>query len=616
VATEPTRQAGHSSKQQQDEQTGQAIILDVVVEEPGSTCNIYQQDREHGALRMEGILAVETPRPADLARFPLESQRRALDIIGDSARRAHSRVSSEAPSLPVLLLSIIAVAPKAWVSGRLVGAIRTTAARNTASSQILQGWKLLAIPLADASQEQIQTASQLAPERRAALAAFVVSQEQGNRHEGVGSAPADDLVQWLEAPEAARFVRQAKAIWRQNQRQQETQGGSAWGPREHLRIGKHPPQEEEQRVAWKALTGVSLQQLREQGLGAYAEAEHLLRLVPQRFQQYLGELLLDDERVLYFIERPRLRVSKGLLGLGVRYLNEGLLLCTDRQILWLRDVAAPDATLVPWGYAARSCPLERLADVQIVQAGQASEKLALASAPWVRLVIHSAASQGIAALVIEFPQNALPALQQAAALLQGFLPFPTRSLQAVSDRRVRRMPTVSAWQPGAEERDLLLQLGGMTPVEARERLQAALAKALHPGEEVLAQAIAPALSDYPGGPRLLALTRERLLFGQLEEARQRRQGKPESPVTITAVPLKQVAAVQLRHSLLGCTFEVVTPEPDGRTTQQFIPFNSPAIVPFRAIYTRTRLLLAGPYVGVQQPDRRVQSARAQEEAAV
>jgi len=592
MATDSAHQAFQPSAEQQNGSLEPGLVLDVLVEQPGSTCNLYQPDRERNGVRLERVLSVETPLPADLARAPLERPQNALDRFSERMQ-GRSADSSEQPTLPVLLLTSASVAPDVWVAARLIGALRVAGNAATAES-IIQGWALLAVPDADAQQASLQRIADLPPERRAALAAWIASQ---GVYQAEGAQPTHAAqVEWAEAQEAAALVRQARAAWRQTQRQRVAQARPQ-GPREHLRLGRRSD-EEALRVAWRAIAGVSIQQLREQGLGAYAEAEHLLRLVPQRFQQYLSELLLDDERVLCFIERPRLRRRRGVLGLGARYLNEGLLLCTDRQVLWMRDVAAPDATLVPWGYVARACPVERLAGAEIVPAGQASTSLALDASPWPRLVVQSAAAQGTARLVLEFPKSALPALQQATTLLERFLPWPGGSLQAVSDRRVRRLPSVSAWEPRADERDLLLQLGGMTPPEARERLHASLAAALAPGEQALAQALAPALAGYSGGPRLLAVTPERLLIGQTGETR-RGGGQPQT--TMTAVTLARVAAVQLRHSLLGCAFEAIVPEPPGQHTRHFIPFNSPAIVPFRAIYTRARLLIAGSYQGQKQP---------------
>ncbi len=588
-----------------DETTEHMLMLEALVEQPGQTCNLYQQDQERRALRLERVMLVAAPLAADLAIMPMERQQSALERIAERTPQPTGREAQPSPHFRVLLLTQVAVAPGTWVAARLIGALRPAAWHAPERPAWTQGWWLLAVPLADPAQKALQAASQLPSERRMALGTLVVSQEHSALD---GNAASDqergsDSVEWMEAREAARMVRHGQAAWRQFRRQRDT---AQEGPREHLRMGKRHREEAEQRAAWRVLEGVSPQQLSERGLGAFAEAEHLLRQVPLRFQQYLGELLLNDERVLCFIERPRLRVRRGVLGLGAQYLSEGLLLCTDRQVLWLRDVAAPDATLIPWGYRARSCPVERLAGVQVVCPGQANVVLGLAASSWARLVVQSAAAGGVALLVIEFPESALSALEQAAALLTRFLPFPSGSLQALADRRVRRLPSVAAWQPNAEERDLLLQLGGMTPLEARERLERALAEAVAPGEPLLAQAMAPALAEYRGGPRLLAVTPERLLFGHLEEDRSRKGRAAEPRTTLTPVPLAEVAAVQLRHSLWGCAFEVLVPAASGQAAPPVVPFNSPGIVPFRAIYTRTRLLLAQPYAGV--PARQVGQA--------
>ncbi len=574
--------------------TGQALILNVLVVQPGASCNVYQHDREREALRLEQVIQVDAAHSADFAHYPLEWRESALERVGKPVRTTPA--AGEAPVLPVLLVRRVAIAPGVWVSARLIGALRAASRHD---EPLIGGWTLLAVPVADASQRDVSSITQLSVEQRTCLAAMITSPEQPEQSaRAISSA---EMVEWMEASEAARLARQARTMWRQRQRQAQTTSSS--GPREHLRFGKREA-EPEYRVAWRAIEGVTPQRIREQGLGAYAEAEHLLRFVPQRFQQYLGELLFDDERVLCFIERPRLRVSRGLLGVGARYLHEGLLLCTDRQVLWLHDVAAPDEAMVPWGYVARSCPVERLAGMQFVPAGQGNQALGLTASPWVRLVIQSAAAQGAATLVLEFPQTMLSALQQAVTLLEGFLPRPPGSLQAVSDRRVRRVPDVSIWQPRAEEQDWLRQLGGLVPAEARQRLEEALQHALHPGEYILAQALAPTLAGYPGGPRLLALTRGRLLIGQTAETSRNKRGGAEPNTTLTSVPIERVAAVQMQRSLLGCLFEAIVPAPDGHIEQPFVPFNSPGVVPFRAIYHRTRLLLAGPFSGWAMGEQR------------
>jgi inorganic pyrophosphatase len=605
MTTESAQPTGQRSQESEGESPERSLVLEVLVEQPGAACNVYQYDRDRRALVLERVLPVEMPQPADIARYPLERQQSALERIGEPLRNGHTAGAEQAPALPVLLLSTVAVAPGTWVSARLIGAVRAASRQD---DLLMGGWTLLTVPASDLSQEHLTTSAQLEADRRARLAASIAELERLDDSSAPGKA--EEAVEWLEASEAARLVRQARATWRHIQRKPQAQTASVQGPREHLRFGKRQ-EEQEQRLAWRALQGVTLQQIREQGLGAYAEAEHLLRFVPQRFQQYLEELLLDDERVLCFIERPRLRLRRGVLGLGARYLNEGLLLCTDRQVLWLRDVASPDATLVPWGYVARSCPVERLAGIHLVPSGQANNALGLAASPWVRLVVQSAAVQGVLTLVAEFPSTALAALQQAVILLERFLPFPRGSLQAAADRRVRRVPEVTVWQPHADEQEWLRQLGGMVQAPARERLEAALKQALPPGEQILAQAIAPALSEYPGGPRLLVLTRDRLLFGQTADVLRRKRDSAEVPTTMKSVPLERIAAVQLRRSLLGCVFEVFVPAPDGKVEQPFVPFNSPGVVPFRAIYNRTRLLLAGPALmrSTQTAEQKRESAK-------
>ncbi len=55
--------------------------------------------------------------------------------------------------------------------------------------------------------------------------------------------------------------------------------------------------------------------LQESKAAPHAQAEHLIRFVPERFQQALADLLLDDERLLAFVERPLLRQRTGLPGM-------------------------------------------------------------------------------------------------------------------------------------------------------------------------------------------------------------------------------------------------------------------------------------------------------------
>ncbi len=104
------------------------------------------------------------------------------------------------------------------------------------------------------------------------LAASAANWERLKEH--TASGIAEEPVAWLGAPEVARLVRRAKVTWQRTQRQQQAQAVAPHGPCEQLRFGKRQ-EEPTQRVTWRAIRGVTLQQTREPGLGAYAEAEYL-----------------------------------------------------------------------------------------------------------------------------------------------------------------------------------------------------------------------------------------------------------------------------------------------------------------------------------------------------
>src|SRR5579885_2331851 len=199
----------------QDASPAHALILDVVVTQPGATCNVYQHDRERGALRLEQVLQVDVAQPADLARYPLEHHQSALERIGKQEHTVPS--ADKSPSLPVLLVRSAAIAPGAWVSARLIGALRVSSSRD---ESLMEGWTLVAVPVSDASQH-IATCAQLPAESRTRLAAMLAGQDQWEN--GTEISSSGDMVEWMEAPEAARYVRQARATWRQRQRQQQAQ---------------------------------------------------------------------------------------------------------------------------------------------------------------------------------------------------------------------------------------------------------------------------------------------------------------------------------------------------------------------------------------------------------
>ena len=400
---------------------------------------------------------------------------------------------------------------------------------------------------------------------------------------------AGEIVSY-DAEAAARSIRETRLLLKREQRMRPT--GKGWLRRD---------EEEEKPVAWRAIEGLSealrAQLLHDKALQAdptapHAQAEHLIRFVPQRFQHALSDLLLDDERLLAFLERPLLRRRTGWLGMQAWRSNEGLFLITDRQVLWLRDFLAPGSSFLPGGYIAHMAPLERLQGTALLPAGRApgefSGRLESQDSPYQRLVMEVASHTGSELFAIEFPDKAEieKALARMTSILLTFLPSPN----GTDDRRVRRLPSVEAWLPRGAEAEQLALLGGTVPPDTAERLERRLASLVRaPEEEVL--------EDYKSPARLVALTRRALLV--LEDARGTSRRSWGGPVGQTEhvhrYDLATISSAQLRQSLLGSSLSIFVPRPDGPTQKYVFPFHSPAIARFLPLFTRLRLLLGTPY---------------------
>jgi hypothetical protein len=390
---------------------------------------------------------------------------------------------------------------------------------------------------------------------------------------------------------------------------------------------------------WREIVPVGLAELRARGAAVYGEADQLIRWIPTRFARYLGELLLPEERVLFFAACPPLtlrgwsgratplldhapegrrtatwRVSRAVENLRARHLQSGVLIITDRQALLLRDYAAPDATMVQWGYVARSWPLGRLVAAHALSPGIALEAKTLVSWPlsvrdrlvevasfdeatvpgqYTRLLV---ALEGAAAIQITgaaFPPEMRPVLERAADLLGQFLPWP--GVASAGDRRVRLVPAIEPWRPTEQEAAELMSLGGLVAPVSAEALETATACALQPGEAVLAQARTPRTSEAgPAQAALLTLTPERLLFASYSA---NQKAADVSLPAVRALTVGSLTTATLHYSLLGCAISVSFPDSSIAGVQRLtVAFPSPVIVPFRALYTRLRLLVGGPIV--------------------
>lgn len=526
---------------------------------------IYTWNREQDCLRLSGLHQAEQGLPADIAALTLEGEHEA----------------------PVLLITTHSVAPDTLVTARLLGGLSAVAPAKREDVPPTEGWVFVAVPEVDPAMTPYRSLDMLPPSLMEPLQAYVSA--QGDLETG--------KVQVYGAEAAARCLRETRLWFKREQRKQPK--ARRWNRQDV----------EDKPVAWRAIEGLSealraqlqYEKALQEGENApHAQAERLIRFVPQRFQQALADLLLDDERLLAFVERPLLRHRTGILPSQTWRSNEGLFLITDRQALWLRDFLAPGSSFLPGGYIAHMAPLERLQNIAVLPIGQApheyASRLDPGDSPYQRLVMEVASATGNELFAIEFPQKAEmeKILARLTGILREFLPYPA----GVTDRRVRRVPVVEMWMPGGAEAERLASLGGTVPPAIAQRLEQRVSSLLRGShEERLVTALVPALEEYKSPPRLVTLTRTALIVVDAgnERARRRSKNQEERRDSIHRYELANISSAQLRHSLLGSSLSIFVPQKDGKTRQQVIPFHSPAIAWFLPLFTRLRLLLARSY---------------------
>jgi inorganic pyrophosphatase len=562
------QQEQKASRERRRATTAQPMTLDVVIRQPQRDVPLYAWDREHACLSLTGFYRAEGRLPADIATFELEKQKEA----------------------PVLVLLSQSVAPGTRLKAHLVGALSCGAAPAQATDEqrlLLDDWLLVAVAEVDPAFSAIQSIEQLPPAQLAMLKTYVHAQGAGG--------PAREESRSANAYEAAQLIRETRLRLKKQQRAQSK--GPGWFARD----------EEEQVVTWRAIEGLPsalraevLKKTPSDPEAPHAQPERLIRFVPQRFQHALAELLLDDERLLFFIERPLLRHRSGWLRLQQWRSNEGLFLVTDRQVLWLRDFLSPGANFLQGGYIAHSAPLERMRVITLLEAGRAPAELAACleeqESPYLRLVIELESQAGRELFPVEFPQGARQekALAHVVGLLRSFLPCS----DGTQDRRVRRLPEVEAWQPSGAEREKLAGLGGTIPVALRERLEQRLSALLAAsGEEALVSVAVPALEEYRSPARLITLTRHAVLVLEAEENRRQQTGseRQESAVQVQRYDLSALPSAQLRSSLVGSGLSLFVPRANGPVQRVVVPFHSPALAWFVPLFTRLRVALTGPY---------------------
>ncbi|MHB8595684.1 MAG: hypothetical protein ACYDER_02600 [Ktedonobacteraceae bacterium] len=546
------------------------MVVNIQVQHASRDCLMYTWDREHACLQVSGIHPAEPGLPVDRATFMIEGKL----------------------AVPVFLIAPFSSPPGATLQGRILGALGSSPAEDGDDTLPTDGWTFITSMEADTTFTACESLTLLPPSLRQALEAFVCRDMHSS------SQASSPPITWCDTSTAARLIRETRLLLKRKQRSQTVK--KHW----LKRAEETPP------IAWRAIEGLNdtlhqqVQQalfLRGESAAPHSQAERLIRFVPQRFQHVLADLLHESEQVLAFVERPLLRHGTGLPGSPKWRSNQGILLVTDRQILWLRDCFTPGtANFLPGGYIARMAPLERVQRVSILPPGKVPAELQASvdtkDSPYLHLMLEVASSGGNETLTIEFPHvmEMEKALARITTLLGAFLPYQDEQ----PDRRVRCLPLVEAWVPQGAEAEQLARLGGIVPGAITERLETRLNDYVQTTrEDVLTSALVPALEDYKSPARLIALTRRELIVIDTthESARRWSKTKREQGETIHRFAIDSISSTQLHYSLVGSTLSIVEPQSAGQPFHHIFPFHSPAIARFVPLFTRLSLLLRMPY---------------------
>src|SRR6266567_6746225 len=303
------------------------LIVEVQLRQTQHACWLYGWDRERQRLRATGMQQAHPDLPADLAFLSFADQK----------------------EVPVLVLTSESIAPGTCVSVRILGALQVLPTQEADSHAFpLDGWLLLAVPDLSKDAPAFADLEHLPADLLTACRTYLHNQ---------ATLSSTSVIEMACHPASVVELRLREArVWLKRMHHEQAQ---------HRRVSAS--QTEEKAVAWRSLEGLTAQQRRLMAqartleeLAPFLQAEQLIHSVPRRYQQALSHLLLDDERLLAFLHRPLLQRRTGVFGLQRWRSNEGLLLVTDRQLLWLRDFFSPGSSAISSGYVAHSAPLERL----------------------------------------------------------------------------------------------------------------------------------------------------------------------------------------------------------------------------------------------------------------
>ena len=271
-------------------------------------------------------------------------------------------------------------------------------------------------------------------------------------------------------------------------------------------------------------------------------AEYLIPSLPFRFQKYVEEMLLTDERILFFVERPSF-VPGGVWGVLRRQkLRQGLLVITDRQVMAMLDSLPPDSTMVDWGYIAKASAVERVTGTWLDSRDSTCE---------IGFAFDSAG--GVERYTMTFPAAHSEALQEAVNLLERFVhPSAPTAARRLYDQK----PATNPSRDEGEETDV---------VEKYPHLGDLLSR-IAGTEDVVAAAAARPVEGRGLGPALVLTATKLVLF----PGGSRKDLQP----SCREYPVAGISSVELTQSLISCRFEVFVPameEVDKVTLRYYYP---------------------------------------------
>lgn len=381
--------------------------LEVVIETPSRDYQAYAYDYQTQALRLTDTVYLGQRLAGDLAIIP-------------------ETLTTQGRPLNVLVITNLANAPGVRVDVRPIGLVCVHDGNN--SEEII-----IALPKADETFQHVTSIDELASMRRTDIERFFATS-------GLAEGELPRMVTWHGMREADRAIHEARRAAKIAKAQRpKTAGMPAWKP---------ATREEQAR----------------EGHAIHTLAELSLFSLPPRFQEYVGDLLLPNERILYCLARDPLRVS------GTQE-REGVFVITDQQVLWMTDAITPHFSMVGYGYVGKVGVHERLEAVR-----------ASVDALYPQLMLTwRARAGGSETLTITFHPEQSAEVQRLAEFLTRFLP-------PYNLRRVRRV-----FVPGLDEKcGAPYEYASDMPnaPEVLERLRADLKPLLTPAEWIRAEALA------------------------------------------------------------------------------------------------------------------------------